>query len=98
MPLTLISEVRSQKSEFLGMGIPFGELSLLDGDPGTNKSSLSLALAARLSSGKAMPDGTMIERGGVLLLVAEDSLAKTVRPRLEAAGADLSRIAILTDA
>jgi hypothetical protein len=34
-------------------------------------------------------------KGGVVLLVGEDNLAKTVRPRLEAAGADLTRIAVL---
>lgn len=96
-PFTLMADVRPQKAKFLGLGIALGELNLLDGDPGTNKSSVTLDIAARLSTGKAMPDGTKTDRAGVLLLVAEDSLGKTVRPRLEAAGADLSRIAVLDD-
>jgi hypothetical protein len=41
------------------------------------------------------PDGGKAGKGGVVLLVGEDSLAKTVRPRLAAAGADLTRIAVL---
>jgi RecA-family ATPase len=95
--LTFLADVRPQKVKFLGLGIAFGELNLLDGDPGTNKSSVTLDLAARLSTGRAMPDGTKNDQAGVLLLVAEDSLGKTVRPRLEAAGADLRRIAVLDE-
>ncbi len=94
---TLMADVRRQKAKFLGLGIAFGEMNLLDGDPGTNKSSVTLDIAARLSTGRAMPDGTKTDQAGVLLLVAEDSLGKTVRPRLEAAGADLNRIAVLDD-
>src|SRR5437016_5320463 len=92
---TLMSAVQPQDTRFLGVGIAFGELSLLDGDPGTNKSSVLLDFAARVSTGRPMPDGTRTEAGGVLLLMAEDSVAKTIRPRLEAAGAALTRIAIL---
>jgi RecA-family ATPase len=95
--LTLMADVCPQKATFLGLGIAFGELNLLDGDPGTNKSSVTLDIAARLSTGRAMPDGTKNDQAGVLLLVAEDSLGKTVRPRLEAAGADLRRIAVLDE-
>src|SRR5437588_203912 len=68
-PFTFLSDITSQATTLLGLGIPFGELSLLDGDPGTNKSSVTLDIAARLSTGTAMPDGSKTSRAGVLLLV-----------------------------
>ena len=50
-----------------------------------------LDLAARISSGRELPDGQVCQPGAVILLTAEDGLEDTVRPRLESAGADLSR-------
>jgi hypothetical protein len=78
--------------------IPLGKLTLLDGDPGLGKSTLALDLAARLSTGQSMPDGTECDLdgpAGTVLLTAEDGLADTVRPRLDAAGADCTRIVAL---
>jgi hypothetical protein len=71
--------------------IPAGRITLLDGDPGLGKSTILLDLAARVSNGGRLPHGSAVEAGGVILLVAEDDLEETVRPRLEAAGANLSR-------
>ena len=76
--------------------IPLGKLTILEGDPGTGKSLVSLDLAARVSTGREMPDGSPCERCGVVLLNAEDGLADTVVPRLEAAGADRSCIKAIT--
>lgn len=75
--------------------LPLGEISVVDGDPATNKSSAILDLVARVSTGRPMPDDGRGVLGGALLLLAEDSIAKTVRQRLAAAGADLRRIAIM---
>jgi len=89
----LISEVRSETVVWLWQHyIPLGKVCVLEGDPGLGKSVLLLDIAARLSSGTAMPDGTPCVPGGVIVLSAEDGLADTVRPRLEAGGADLDRI------
>lgn len=74
-----------------------GKIAVLDGDPGLGKSTLTLDLAARVSTGRAMPDGQSgIPYADVLLLSAEDGAADTIRPRLTAAGADLERIHLLT--
>jgi hypothetical protein len=62
--------------------IPLGAVSLTVGDPGLGKSMLTCWLAARLSR----------EGKNSILATAEDSLAAVVRPRLEAAGADLDRV------
>ena len=72
-----------------------GKLSILDGDPGVGKSLLAVDLAARLSRGGPLPDGTPVGRPHVtLFLNAEDSVHDTIRPRAEAAGADLDRLLI----
>lgn len=70
--------------------IPLGKLSLIDGDPGQGKSYVTLDLAARLSRGDALPDGSVNPHGPLttLLIACEDGLADTVLPRLLALGAD----------
>ena len=71
--------------------IPIGKLSLLVGDPGRGKSLLALDLAARLSLGSPWPDGqpNTLRPSSTLLLSAEDDVGDTIRPRLEAMGADV---------
>lgn len=59
------------------------------GDPGMGKSLLTLAISAVNTSSGVLPDGSLGKRDHVILVNAEDSVDDTVRPRLEAAGADL---------
>jgi RecA-family ATPase len=75
--------------------IPFGKITVLDGDPNLGKSTVTLDLAARVSTGSPLPTGERPRRGAVLLLSAEDGAGDTIRPRLEASGADLARIHLL---
>ena len=93
----LLSEIRSEAVSWLWPGrIPLGKLTVLDGDPGLGKSTLAFDIAARLSRGHAMPDGSGGDTpAGVVILSAEDGPADTIRPRLEAAGADLDTILLL---
>jgi hypothetical protein len=75
--------------------VPLGKLTILDGDPGLGKSVITLDLAAGVTTRSAMPDGTVSDLdgpSGVVLLSAEDGLGDTVRPRLEAADADLTLV------
>lgn len=97
MTLILLSDVRPERVTWLWPGrIPFGKLTILDGDGGLGKSTMLLDLAARLSRGAAFPDGPAHQPAGTVLLAVEDGLADTTQPRLAAAGADLGRIAALT--
>lgn len=73
-----------------------GKLAVLDGDPGLGKSVLTLDVAARVSAGLELPDGQPCNPAGVVLLSAEDGLSDTIRPRLDAAGADTERIFALS--
>lgn len=77
--------------------IPLGSLTMLAGDPGLGKSLITLDLVARLTRGASWPDSEeRCESGGVVLLSAEDDLATTIRPRLDAAGADNRHVVALT--
>lgn len=72
-----------------------GKLAILDGDPAMGKSLLTIDLIARLSQGGPLPDRSKLPRPCTsILLSAEDDPADTVRPRAEAAGADLSRLVL----
>lgn len=92
--LTRLSDVKPEQVQWLWAGrIPVGKLVTLDGDPGLGKSTLALEIAATVTTAGVWPDGTDCERpGSVLLLSAEDGLADTVRPRLDAAGADVTMV------
>lgn len=72
--------------------LPLGKLAILDGDPGLGKSTLLLDIAARISTNGMMPSNVQGVSGAVLLMSAEDAAEDTIRPRLEAAGANLDRI------
>jgi hypothetical protein len=75
--------------------IPLGKLTVLEGDPGLGKSTVLLDLVSRLSVAGTTPDGHQLEQGGTVILTAEDGLADTVRPRIDAAGGDPSRVAAI---
>jgi hypothetical protein len=95
----LLSEVEVENVDWLWQGyIPLGKMTIIDGDPGLGKSTAVLDIAARVSTGCEMPDGGPgIEPAGVVILSAEDGLADTIKPRLEVAGADCSKIVALTE-
>jgi putative DNA primase/helicase len=72
-----------------------GKITVLDGDPGLGKSTLLCEFAARITRGQALPGGTPGAPRAVLILSAEDDLLDTIRPRIDAAGGDPSRIVSL---
>lgn len=95
--ITTLADVVPERITWLWQGyLPDGCLCVLDGDPGLGKSTLTLELASRLSRGEALPplSGRDLGRGpcATLLLGAEDSLKHTVRPRLDAMGADVTLV------
>ncbi len=69
-----------------------GKVSIIAGNPGLGKSQITAYIAAVVSSGGVWPvEETRCKPGGVIFLSAEDDPADTIRPRLEAVGADLSK-------
>jgi RecA-family ATPase len=93
---TLLSDIKSEQLDWLWeKRIPRRKLTVLDGDPGLGKSLLTLDLAARITTGRSMPDGTPGAQGSVVLIAPEDGVSDTIKPRIEAAGGDPSRIRLL---
>lgn len=92
-----MATVRSEQVSWLWpQHVPAGKITILDGDPGVGKSTIAMDIAARVSTGQDWPDGTTgCESAEVLILSAEDSVSDTIKPRLQAAGADLTRIKAL---
>ncbi len=76
--------------------IAMGRLTLLVGRPGEGKSFLTTDLAARVSTGAPWPDGSEGVSGSVIFICAEDDPADTLRPRLDAHGADVRRTHLLS--
>lgn len=77
--------------------VPFHAMTLIDGDPASGKSTFTIDLAARWSTGMEMPDGS--EHDGpydVVMISAEDDPEYTLAPRLQGAGARLDRIHLVT--
>lgn len=89
-----LADVEPERVTWLWPGrIPAGKLVTLDGDPSLGKSTLALTFAAAITTAGTWPDDTRVDQiADVVLLSAEDGLADTVRPRLDAAGADVHRV------
>ena len=93
------SEVEPQSVDWLWYPyIPYGKITLLQGDPGEGKSTFALQLAALLTRGATLPDGQKLRQAeSVIYQCGEDDKEDTVKPRLLAAGADCSRVAFIED-
>ncbi|MCW5967586.1 MAG: AAA family ATPase [Blastocatellales bacterium] len=88
-----LADVTPERVEWLWQGrIPLGALTILEGIEGEGKSTLLCAVAAAITLGSGLPDSEKAEPGSVLWLSAEDDLARVLKPRLMAAGADCGRV------
>jgi putative DNA primase/helicase len=77
--------------------IALGKLTVVAGEPGLGKSQVSYSIAAAVTTSGSWPsDGGTAPRGSVIILSSEDDAADTIRPRLDAAGADVSRVYIVS--
>lgn len=72
--------------------IALGKLTLLVGEPGLGKTFAAVDIASKVSTGSPFIDGAKPPLGEVAILTAEDGAGDTIRPRLDAAGADVSRV------
>lgn len=95
MPLRFASTVEPERVRWLWPGyIPFGKVTVLDGDPGLGKSTVLIDIAARLSRGLPLPNGKTHPPMGTVLLMGEDGAGDTIIPRLMNAGGDRAKVAI----
>jgi putative DNA primase/helicase len=95
--LRRVADVPARPVRWLWPGrIARGKVTMLAGHPGLGKSQLCCSIATVVTTGGLWPvDRTRCERGSVLIFSAEDDAEDTIRPRLEAAGADLNRVYVL---
>lgn len=79
--------------------IPYGKITIIEGDPGEGKTTLILKLAAALSRGLPLPcdDDKEYEPIHIIYQTAEDGIEDTIKPRLEKAGADCSMIRVIDE-
>ena len=88
--------------------IPFGKVTIVQGDPGEGKTTMVLQIIAKLTKGEAvLPSGSDepaleaktvdLEPVNVIHQTAEDGLGDTIKPRLLSAGADCSRVMVIDD-
>lgn len=98
-----IADINDEVIEWLWEDrIPRAMLTILDGDPGRGKSTITADLAARVTRGDLMPEekpllfGATRAPADVVFMTAEDPLRLVLRPRLRAAGADLHRVHAVT--
>lgn len=91
------SDIEAKPIHWLWPGrIARGKLTMIAGNPGLGKSQLTVDIAAIVSTGGQWPvDHALCESGNVLILSAEDGAEDTLRPRLEAAEANLDKIFII---
>ena len=94
-----MSEVESQEVKWLWYPfIPYGKLTIIQGDPGDGKTTLVLNIAAKLSKGECFDSDMVVQEPvNVIYQTAEDGLADTVKPRLELAGADCEKILVIDE-
>ncbi|HJX18738.1 MAG TPA: AAA family ATPase [Acidiferrobacterales bacterium] len=92
-----MSSIEAEHIKWLWLNkIARGKMTALAGDPGLGKSQATVSMAAVVSTGGRWPvDRSQCTPGSVVILSAEDGAADTIRPRLEAAGADLTRCYVI---
>ena len=97
--LIKMSDVEPTKVEWLWYPyIPYGKVTIIQGDPGEGKTTLILNLAALLSKGEKLPESEeKSEPINIIYQTAEDGLSDTVKPRLIAANADDDRITVIDE-
>ena len=90
--------IHSQAIRWLWNGwLAKGKFHVLAGAPGTGKTTIALSIAAAITKGARLPDGTKASPGNVLIWSGEDDPGDTLKPRLVAAGADVGRIYFVGD-
>lgn len=99
VPMIRMSEVQQTEVDWLWYPyIPFGKLTIIQGNPGEGKTFFAMQLAAACTNRKYLPQMEPFEPFNMIFQTAEDGLGDTVKPRLLSAEADLERVLVIDDA
>lgn len=96
--LIYMDNIQATETEWLWYPyIPFGKITVIQGDPGEGKTTLILNIAAKLTRGELPQSQEKCEPMNVIYQTAEDGLSDTVKPRLMSAGADCSKVIVINE-
>ena len=99
VPMICMNDVEQTDVDWLWYPyIPFGKLTIVQGNPGEGKTFFAMQLAAACTNQKFLPDMEPFEPFNMIFQTAEDGLGDTVKPRLVSSGADLQRVLVIDDA
>ena len=98
VPMLCYEDIEQTSVEWLWFPyIPFGKLTIVQGNPGEGKTYFAMMLTAACTNRKLFPNMEDIEPFNVIYQTAEDGMGDTIKPRLVEAGADLSRVMVIDD-
>ena len=98
VPMLCYEDIKQTSVEWLWFPyIPFGKLTIIQGNPGEGKTYFAMMLTAACTNRKLFPNMEDIEPFNVIYQTAEDGMGDTIKPRLVEAGADLSRVMVIDD-
>ena len=98
VPMLCYKDIEQTSVEWLWFPyIPFGRLTIIQGNPGDGKTYFAMMLTAACTNRKLFPNMEDIEPFNVIYQTAEDGMGDTIKPRLVEAGADLSRVMVIDD-
>ena len=98
VPMLCYKDIEQTSVEWLWFPyIPFGKLTIIQGNPGEGKTYFAMMLTAACTNRKLFPNMEDIEPFNVIYQTAEDGMGDTIKPRLVEAGADLSRGMVIDD-
>ena len=98
VPMLCYENIEQTSVEWLWFPyLPFGKLTIIQGNPGEGKTYFAMMLTAACTNRKTFPNMEEIEPFNVIYQTAEDGMGDTIKPRLVEAGADLSRVMVIDD-
>jgi len=99
VPMLRMADVELTSVDWLWFPyIPFGKLTIIQGNPGEGKTYFAMRLAAACTNRKPLPGMETLEPFNIIYQTAEDGLGDTVKPRLIEAEADLDRVLVIDEA
>ncbi len=98
LKLINMEDIKCENVEWLWYPfVPYGKITIIQGDPGEGKTILVLQMIAKLTKGESIINGETKEPINVIYQTAEDGLSDTIKPRLVAANADCSKVLVIDD-
>lgn len=98
IPVIKMSDMEEKVVQWLWSPfIPFGKVTLIQGNPGKGKTWFAMALCAYCTAGRELPNALPIKPFNVFYQTAEDGVGDTIKPRLAKCGADMTRVRFINE-